>query len=35
MGLVGRVLTWLPRWLYDGLFAKAPHKPRAGSKGNL
>jgi NAD(P)-dependent dehydrogenase (short-subunit alcohol dehydrogenase family) len=35
MGLAGRVLMWLPRWLYDGLFAKAPHKPRSGSKGNL
>ena len=28
MGLVGRVLKLLPRWLYDRLFAKAPHKPR-------
>lgn len=28
MGLVGRVLKCLPRWLYDGLFAHAPHKPR-------
>ncbi|HEY8887621.1 MAG TPA: SDR family oxidoreductase [Gallionella sp.] len=28
MGLVGRVLKWLPRWLYDSLFAKAPRKPR-------
>lgn len=29
MGLVGRVLKLLPRVLYDGLFARAPHKPRA------
>ena len=28
MGLIGRVLKLLPRWLYDGLFANAPHKPR-------
>ncbi len=28
MGLVGRVLKVLPRWLYDLLFANAPHKPR-------
>jgi NAD(P)-dependent dehydrogenase (short-subunit alcohol dehydrogenase family) len=28
MGLAGRVLKLLPRWLYDRLFAKAPHKPR-------
>ncbi|MBI3478895.1 MAG: SDR family oxidoreductase [Nitrosomonadales bacterium] len=32
MGVVGRVLKWLPRWLYDALFAHAPHKPRGGSK---
>ncbi|MEQ1629124.1 MAG: SDR family NAD(P)-dependent oxidoreductase, partial [Gallionella sp.] len=31
MGLVGRVLKVLPRWLYDLLFANAPHKPRKGS----
>ena len=30
MGLVGRVLKVLPRWLYDLLFANAPHKPRKG-----
>ena len=29
MGLVGRVMRLLPNWLYDRLFAKAPHKPRA------
>ncbi len=29
MALVGRILKWLPNWLYDRLFAKAPHKPRA------
>ena len=28
MGLLGRVLRLLPRWLYDKLFADAPHKPR-------
>lgn len=28
MALIGRVLGWMPRWLYDGLFAYAPHKPR-------
>ncbi len=28
MGWVGRVLKVLPRWLYDRLFAHAPHKPR-------
>jgi short-subunit dehydrogenase len=28
MGLVGWVMKRLPRWLYDRLFAKAPHKAR-------
>lgn len=28
MGLVGQLLRWLPRGMYDRLFAKAPHKPR-------
>lgn len=28
MGLVGRILKFLPRWMYDRLFAKAPRKPR-------
>lgn len=28
MGMVGRVLKLLPNWLYDALFARAPHKPR-------
>lgn len=28
MGLIGRLLKLLPRWLYDRLFAHAPHKPR-------
>ena len=32
MGLVGRVLKCMPRWLYDSLLAKAPHKPRLHSK---
>lgn len=28
MAIVARLLTWLPNWLYDLLFAKAPHKRR-------
>ena len=28
MNIVARVLKILPRWLYDRLFASAPHKPR-------
>ena len=32
MALVGRVLKLLPRWLYDRLFARAPHKPRINKK---
>jgi short-subunit dehydrogenase len=32
MGFVGHILKWLPRWLYDGLFAKAPYKPRGRIK---
>lgn len=28
MGIVGWVMKRLPRWLYDRLFAKAPHKAR-------
>lgn len=28
MGMTGIVLKLLPRWLYDRLFAHAPHKPR-------
>lgn len=28
MGLIGHALKLLPRWLYDRLFAHAPHKPR-------
>lgn len=28
MGLAGFLLKLLPRWLYDRLFAHAPHKPR-------
>jgi short-subunit dehydrogenase len=28
MALVARVLRVLPNWLYDRLFARAPHKPR-------
>lgn len=31
MALVGRLLKLLPNWLYDRLFARAPHKPRAHS----
>jgi hypothetical protein len=30
MALVARVLHVLPDWLYDRLFAHAPHKPRRG-----
>jgi len=29
MAIAGRLLKLLPNWLYDRLFAKAPHKPRA------
>ena len=28
MGLVGQVLKYMPRWLYDRLFVNAPRKPR-------
>ena len=28
MGVVAKGLRVLPNWLYDRLFAKAPHKPR-------
>jgi len=28
MGVVAKVLRLLPNWLYDRLFAGAPHKPR-------
>ena len=28
MGVVGWLMKRLPRWLYDRLFAKAPHKAR-------
>ena len=28
MAIVGRMLKLLPDWLYDALFARAPHKPR-------
>ena len=28
MSLVGRILKYLPRWLYDRLFVNAPRKPR-------
>ncbi len=31
MGLVALGLRALPRWLYDRLFARAPHKPRRAS----
>ena len=30
MALVGGILNRLPNWLYDRLFARAPHKPRGG-----
>jgi len=29
MGVIGWVMKRLPRWLYDRLFAKAPHKSRS------
>ncbi|MDO8990450.1 MAG: SDR family oxidoreductase [Sideroxyarcus sp.] len=32
MGVVGWVLKRLPRWLYDRLFAKAPHKARGNTE---
>jgi NAD(P)-dependent dehydrogenase (short-subunit alcohol dehydrogenase family) len=28
MAMVGRVMKWLPNWLYDILFCQAPKKPR-------
>jgi hypothetical protein len=28
MGLVARVLRWLPNWLFDAAFAHAGRKPR-------
>ena len=28
MGIVGQVLKYMPRWLYDRLFVNAPRKPR-------
>ena len=28
MGVVAKALRMLPNWLYDLLFANAPHKPR-------
>jgi hypothetical protein len=31
MGVVGWVMKLLPNWLYDRLFAKAPHKSRNAS----
>ncbi|MGZ3182567.1 MAG: SDR family oxidoreductase [Telluria sp.] len=30
MGMVAKLLRLLPNWLYDLLFARAPHKPRKG-----
>ena len=33
MGLVAKLLRLLPNFLYDRLFSKAPHKPRAGGNG--
>jgi NAD(P)-dependent dehydrogenase (short-subunit alcohol dehydrogenase family) len=32
MGLVARLLWWLPNWLYDYAFLKAPHKARQPTK---
>jgi NAD(P)-dependent dehydrogenase (short-subunit alcohol dehydrogenase family) len=31
MGLVGRVLKWLPNWIFDRLFVNAPRKPRVNN----
>lgn len=31
MALVARLLRVMPNWLYDRLFARAPHKPRRGA----
>jgi NAD(P)-dependent dehydrogenase (short-subunit alcohol dehydrogenase family) len=31
MALAGRALKLLPNWLYDRLFARAPHKPRSNN----
>jgi len=31
MAIVARCLHLMPRWLYDRLFARAPHKPRRGA----
>ena len=33
MGVVAKLLRLLPNFLYDRLFSKAPHKPRAGGNG--
>lgn len=33
MALMGRLLKLLPNWLYDALFARAPHKPRQVQPG--
>lgn len=33
MALIGRLLKLLPNWLYDALFARAPHKPRQVKPG--
>jgi short-subunit dehydrogenase len=33
MALIGRLLDWVPRWLYDNLFANAPRKPRLPGHG--
>ena len=32
MGIIGWIMKRLPNWLYDRLFAKAPHKPRGRYK---
>jgi len=31
MAIVARLLGWMPIWLYDVLFARAPRKPRKGT----
>lgn len=32
MGIIGWIMKRMPNWLYDRLFAEAPHKPRGPAK---
>ncbi|MEY4591605.1 MAG: hypothetical protein RIR18_500, partial [Pseudomonadota bacterium] len=34
MAIVAKIMRVMPNWLYDRLFAKAPHKPR-GNQGGI